>query len=261
MYLKKLFTNFITSGIGQFEDKSYELKYKLLNTISLAGIIATLSSFLYSVTTFDPFSIGFIQIVISTLLGISVIIALRLTKKIQPIIYIDLTISTIAIIFAAYSSGEMNISLVWIYLLPPLYFFLTDKTTGRLLSLIPFGSLTAFILLQSSGLIQTTFAIPQLIEATLAYVTISLLMFVYAVLIDSKQKSLDEKRTILEDTVKNLDSRNKELEYVQTQLTKSNKSLNEQLYEIQRLNELMVNRELKMAEMKKQMKELTGKTQ
>lgn len=259
MNLQKLFTNFITSGIGQFEDKSMELKYKLLNTISLAGTLATLSSFLYSVTIFDPFSIGSLQILLSTTLGIGVIIALRFTKNIQPIIYIDIAISTIAIIFAAYASTEINISLVWIYLLPPLYFFLTHKNIGRVLSIIPFVSLIGIIVLQSEGVIKTTYAIPQLIEANLAYVTVALLMFVYAVLIDSKEKTLVEKRKNLEDMVKNLDSRNKELEDVQTQLTKSNSSLNEQLQEIQRLNELMVNRELKMAEMKKQIHDLTAK--
>lgn len=257
MSIKNLINDVIASGIHHFEDTVIELKFKVLNIFCLIGLFVTfLSFFTAHVTLSTIFTTDYVLQYIGILLSLVLLLVLRWTKKIDLVAQFALFMVTVLSLFLVYTGGTYAVSIVWILILPPLFFFLTDRKKGVFWNVLTFGLVWLLAGLKFSHIITLHYTYGQIAEVSIAYIETVLLTYVYALLLDLEQKSIHDKNIRLESAVNDLNYRNKERDEVQVQLQSSNIALRDQLGEIKKLNDIMIGRESKMMALKKEIEDL-----
>jgi hypothetical protein len=252
--MQDLWHNFITSGT-KLEEHSLEMfRLKLLNMLCLSSVSCLIVLTLHDLLKNPPFFLIFDLIALVTILFI--MISLRFKLAIQPLsnlfIYMMVTVASLFFIFCPEK-------IVIVTVVPVITILLKGKKIGLILSLSYLGWLILLNLLTLLGYLYLPYTYNLLIPTFLAYIFITIFIYMNQGLVETEAQIILEKNHMLQESLKKLEEETKIRRETQEELKTQTETVNQKTNEIKKITDIMTGRERKLAELKKKVVELRTK--
>ena len=176
--LKKLWHNFLTSGLPYEEKNFVFLRVNVFNSVSLVGITSAVLFGLVHIYS-GTLTIGILELACGIIALLNVLL-LRWTGNVNIASAIQLTLMIIVLSGLLISGGLHNTGIYWYYTYPALAFFLTGKRQGFLwLSSLYLVSIILVILHHLQYIQNFPYTLVQIRQMLISLLAVSLLAFFY----------------------------------------------------------------------------------
>jgi hypothetical protein len=258
--IKNIFHNFIHSGRTYENTDPDKYRIQILN-ITFGFLILRIPILIIQ-NALGPIGLysfnTAINIVILTVI-ISLVIYLRKTYNAKALgnllIALILIGSTISFI---QENGAWHI-IAGFVALPIGAFFFTGKKNGLIWSGIMLIILLTLMIIISRGIIQPNYPINSLFDLFISALVTIIVTYTFQLVIDNREKALTKSRGELSQTLDKLKQEFALRESTQLALQKQTEELTIKNDELSRMNKMMIDRELKMVQLKKENEELKAK--
>jgi len=176
------------------------------------------------------------------------VFALRYTKNMKLAMSIALVLVFGTVILLLSTGGIYNTGIFWIFVFPPAAFFLMGKKKGILWMFYLIVVLIMMMVLRYFNIIFLSYTFQTILMSVVALSLLTIMTYVYEAVSEYASEELQERN-------KNLSEINVNLQNEIRARLKVEKKLNDELGQSEKLNQLTVGRELKIAEYKKLLKE------
>lgn len=186
--------------------------------------------------------VGAVEISFGLLVFVNLIF-LRLRKqkwiyKAGSVMMLSMLVPLIVLLF---SGGIGGTGIYWFFVYIPLAFFVNEKWDALIWTVLIFAVLALTMTASFAGVASPAYTTTEIRQLMVSLGVLTIIVYYFSEITSYTTRRIDEEKEILEQYVKDLQ--------------KTSTKLREKTKEMQKLNELMVGRELKMIELKKQLKE------
>lgn len=220
-------------------------KEKFLIYIGLVGA-SILSAYVIVNFTLGDYVFAFFEMIMAVLAVISAILVKKRKK------YAFLLGSLVVFLISLqnfYFGGFYNTGIFWIFMFPPIIFLMNGLRKGAIWSILLIASMVTLTILKIFSIVNIDYEIFYLLMFFIAFGFVSALVALYQYYYEKYEVILYRNSQILGNTNKKLEEH--------LDIEKSNTIKNQlEKEKIEKLNELMIGRELKMIELKKENQKL-----
>jgi hypothetical protein len=254
--MHNLWENFLTSG-GKYKDKTaLEIfRLKLINVMCLIGSINTFPLIIRDL--FDQkYNFAFITIIFNI-----IIISLFVLLRFKPVINAMATVFSIAAGIGGLSyyfsaTDKETYRILALPIITVLFMLLKGKKVGLIFSIIYFIPFAISFTLSQLGYISLPYDMNSFLLLSGGYVATVLYLYMNQSLVESTQEEVISKNKQLADSLTEISKEVETRKKAEALATEQSEKLKVQNDELSRMNKMMVDRDLKMVEMKNKITQL-----